>query len=245
MDSIKTAIITGSGRGLGAEIAKYFSEKKINVVLNYLSDNVSAQKVFDYITNIGGSALLFRVDVRNRNEVKEMVSATLKKFSQVDVLINNAGIVRDSILAKMSEDDWDEVVGTNLNGVFNCTSEVARVMMKNKNGHIINIGSISGCRGKTGQSNYSASKAGLIGFTKSSAKELGRFNVRVNAVLPGHLETGIGLSSPSALEKAKEENVLGRLNVTQEISSFIYNLTTMENISGQVFNLDSRIINSL
>ncbi len=171
-----------------------------------------------------------------------MVKEVMKKWGRIDVLINNAGITKDNLLLKTSDDDWDTVLKTNLKGVFNTIREVARVMVRH-GGHIINISSASGLKGKAGQSSYAASKAGLIGLTKSAAIELGRFNIKVNAVLPGVLPTDMVKGShPSVKEKAKSESVIGRLSDIEKVAEFICGLTEMDNVSGQIFNLDSRII---
>jgi 3-oxoacyl-[acyl-carrier protein] reductase len=159
------------------------------------------------------------------------------------VLVNNAGIARDGLTIRLSDNEWDEVLETNLKGPFLCIRAVSKIMMKQRSGHIISISSISGAQGRAGQVNYAASKSGLIGLTKAAAKELGRFNIRVNAVLPGYLPTDMGKGLSEDMTAAVlNNNTLGRASDSREVSAFIHHLSLMQNVSGQVFNLDSRML---
>lgn len=245
----KIVVVTGASRGIGKAIALEFAKEKYIVVVNYKNNENDAKKVVDFIVNSGGKTLLVKADVSFSEEVDNMVSEILGKYSKIDILVNNAGIIEDSLIVNMDEEKWDRVLDTNLKGVFLCCKYVAKSMIKNRTGSIINISSISGIRGNFGQTNYSAAKAGIIGLTKSLAKELGRFNICVNAILPGYHLTDLTMSgerkaksSHSSITQAKEENVLNNLADLNEVAKFIVFLANLRSISGQVFNLDSRII---
>ncbi len=239
----RVVIITGASRGLGKEIALRFGMAGDRVVVNYQSHEQGAGDVAAEIRRAGGDAALFRADVRNAVDVDEMVNDTVKRWGSVDVLVNNAGVKKDGLILRMMEQDWDEIIGANLTGPFNCIRAVAKIMSKQKNGHIISVSSIVGMHGREGQANYASSKAGVIGLTKACAKELGRFNIKVNSVLPGYLVTGMGQTvSGAARDRILRENALCRASTPNEVADFIYHLSLMENVSGQVFNLDSRIV---
>ena len=172
-----------------------------------------------------------------------MVHDAVKRWGTVDVLINNAGITRDGLVLRMPEEDWDDVINTNLSGPFHCIRAASGIMTKQRRGHIISIASVVGVQGREGQANYSASKAGLIGLTKACAKEFGPWNINVNAVLPGYIPTDMGDTiSDTVLERILKENALNRISDPKEVAEFIYHLSLMKNVSGQVFNLDSRIL---
>ncbi len=241
MERKMVSVITGASRGLGREIALAFGSARNRVVVNYLSCRQDAKSVADEISRSGGEAFVFQANVGITSEIEAMIHETVKQWGRVDVLVNNAGVTKDGLLVRMSEHDWDDVMNVNLKGAFICIRAVSEIMMKQKGGHIINISSITGIRGREGQANYSASKAGLIGLTKAAAKELGRYNIKVNAVLPGYLPTDMGekMSDPIR-DRIIKDNALGRPNDPREVAEFILHLTTMNNVSGQVFNLDSR-----
>jgi 3-oxoacyl-[acyl-carrier protein] reductase len=172
-----------------------------------------------------------------------MIESAEKRFGALDVLVNNAGITKDDLLVRLTEQDWDAVVDTNLKGPFLCIRAASKTMSKQHNGHIINIASICGVQGREGQANYSASKAGLIGLTRACARELGRFNIKVNAVLPGYIPSDMGEQvSDRMYQRVLKENALGRVSDPKEVADFIYHLSLMNNVSGQVFNLDSRTV---
>lgn len=244
----KVVLVTGASRGIGKDIALEFTKEKYAVAVNYKSDEKGAKEVVSSIINIGGEAVSVKADVSSSAEVNRMVNEVLNKYSKIDVLVNNAGIIDDSLIVNMDEGKWDRVIDTNLKGVFLCCKAVLPSMIRNKNGSIINISSISGIRGNIGQANYSASKAGILGFTKSLAKEFGGYNICVNAILPGYHITDLTIGSEKRAKlyspsiRAKEESILNKLTDLNEITKFIVLLTEVKSISGQVFNLDSRII---
>jgi 3-oxoacyl-[acyl-carrier protein] reductase len=241
-DHNRVVIVTGASRGLGREIALRFGKAGDRIVVNFLTREQDAAVVADEISCSGAEAVTFRADVRVASQVDEMMMATMKQWGTVDVLVNNAGLTRDGPLLRLSEQDWDDVLDTNLKGVFHCIRSASAVMTKKREGHIINISSFVGMQGREGQANYSASKAGLIGFTKAAAREFGGFNIKINAVLPGFMPTDMGENiSDAILERILKDNVLGRVSNPKEVAEFIFQLSLMNNISGQVFNLDSRI----
>jgi 3-oxoacyl-[acyl-carrier protein] reductase len=239
----RVIIVTGASRGLGRTIALRFGNAGARTVVNYLERQQDALAVADSITKQGGEALALKADVRMGPMVDAMIDEVVKRWGTVDVLVNNAGIIRDGLAVRMSEQEWEDVLSTNLTGPFHCIRSVSRAMMRQRSGHIISLASLTGIQGRAGQANYSAAKAGLIGLTRATAKEMGRFNIKANAVLPGYLATEMGSSvSDSLRNRISEENTLGRASTQDEVAEFIYHLSLMNNVSGQVFNLDSRII---
>ncbi|HXC61511.1 MAG TPA: SDR family NAD(P)-dependent oxidoreductase, partial [Nitrospiria bacterium] len=200
------------------------------------------EKVAQTISQSGGRAIVYQADVRTKESVEQMVEAVLGQWDRIDLLINNAGITRDDLLIKMDEACWDEVLDTNLKGSFHCIQAVAKGMIRQKSGHVVNIASLVGLQGAIGQAAYSASKAGLIGLTIAAARELGPFGIQVNAVLPGLLPTEMGLNlSQDKREKIIEANSLGRSTTMEDVADFVFHLSSIASVSGQVFNLDSRI----
>jgi 3-oxoacyl-[acyl-carrier protein] reductase len=239
----RVVIVTGASRGLGREIALQFGASGCRVVVNYREREGDARMVAEDICRRGGDAIAVRADVRRPDEVDPMVDEALRRWGSVDVLVNNAGMTRDALAVSMDEADWDSVMDANLKGPFLCMRAVSRAMMKQRSGHIISIASIAGVRGREGQANYAASKAGLIGLTKAAAKELGRSNIQVNCVLPGYLPTDMGAAAPeSVIARVLAETTLRRTSNAAEVAEFIHHLSLMKNVSGQVFNLDSRVL---
>ncbi|KAF0143184.1 MAG: 3-oxoacyl-acyl-carrier protein reductase [Nitrospirae bacterium] len=175
-------------------------------------------------------------------QVEEMADAVYRKWGRVDVLINNAGITKDSLMIKLKEAEWDEILRVNLKGCFNTIKTFSHGMISSGGGHIINISSYSGLKGKEGQAAYSASKSAIFGLTYTAAKELAEYNIRVNALLPGYMQTEMGGAAKKALERAKEQSITGALSNPEEVAGFVAYLIKTENITGQVFSLDSRII---
>lgn len=239
----RVVIVTGASRGIGKQIALAFGLAGDRVIINFLNREQDAGSVADEISRKGGEAAVFKADVRAAQEVDAMINAAIARWGAVDVLVNNAGVAKDGLLLRMSDQDWDAVLDTNLKGPFYGIRAVSEIMTRQRQGHIINLASIVGLQGREGQANYAASKAGLIGLTKAAAKELGRFNIKVNAVLPGYIQTDMGAGiSDSIVERIKTDNALGRINDPYEVAEFIYRLSLMNNVSGQVFNLDSRVV---
>ncbi len=185
----KVAIITGASRGIGKAIAKKFVENGAIVAFTYLSSEEKAKALEAELTANGGTAKGFKSNAADFNQAQDLATAVVEEFGQIDAVVNNAGITRDTLLMRMSEEQWDEVMQVNLKSVFNLTKAVLRPMLKARKGSIINMSSIVGIRGNGGQANYAASKAGIIGFTKSVALELGSRNIRSNAIAPGFIET--------------------------------------------------------
>lgn len=232
-------LVTGSSRGLGKAVALAFGKRGHKVVVHYKENKDEAEKAASKIKEV----IALKADVKNFPEVNKLIGTVIKKWGRIDVLINNAGITQESLLLKTSEKDFDDVIATNLKGPFNFIRAVAPYMAKQKSGHIMNISSIAGIKGKAGLSAYSASKAGLIGLTLSAAKELGRYNIMVNAILPGYMLTDMGMASnKKTKETALEESLVRKFSEPANVAEFICYLSGAAGITGQVFNLDSRIL---
>lgn len=230
--------MTGGSKGLGRETAITLADRGCNVALNY---NRSKTEAATLVQGIGAAAIAVKADVGDLKQVIDMADIVCKKWGRVDALINNAGITRDGLLIKYKEADWDEVLRTNLKGCFNTIKAFVPLMIKSGGGHIINISSASGLKGKAGQAAYAASKAALIGLTYTMAEELGEYNIRVNAILPGYMPTAMGSEAEKAMEEAIEASVLKKLSGPCEAAAFISNFITTSSITGQIFRLDSRI----
>src|SRR3990172_2634290 len=183
----KVALVTGASRGIGRAIVSRLAQDGADIVINYLGSEEAALETAEEVKRFGRKSLICRANVSKRDEAKELIERGIEAFGRIDVLVNNAGIVKDNLLARMGEKEWDEVLAVNLKGVFNCTQAVARHMIKNRSGVIINMASVVGIRGNPGQVNYAASKAGIIGFTKSVAIELASRGIRGNAIAPGFI----------------------------------------------------------
>lgn len=237
----KVVLITGASQGIGKVIAMKLASEGAIIALNDIKSQESVlQQVKEEIVSKGGSAEFFTADVSKSDEVATMVTAITDKLSRVDVLVNNAGICRDKTFAKMSPEEWQSVIDINLTGVFNCTKAVLPSIVLNK-GSIINISSIVGQRGNFGQVNYSASKAGMIGFTKSLSKEVGRFGVRVNAIAPGFIETKMAEVIPEDMKVAvKRLTSLGRFGKPEEVANVVLFLASDASsfVTGSVVNVD-------
>ena len=243
MSGRRVVIVTGASRGLGRETALKFGREGWAVVVNYLNSVDAADAVAAGINDAGGEAFAFKADVREYAGVEAMTAGAHARWGRVDALVNNAGISKDGLILKGNALYWQYVIHTNLKGCFNTIKAVSKIMMKQRGGHIINIASISGVRGKAGQAAYSASKAAVIGLTKAAAIELAPGGIRVNAVLPGYMLTEMGgAASDKTKDLALGDNLLKRYSDPAEVAAFILHLTGMGGVSGQVFNLDSRII---
>ncbi|MGD0884930.1 MAG: SDR family oxidoreductase [Thermodesulfovibrionales bacterium] len=233
----RVAIVTGGAVGLGREIAIALSGSDCRVCVNYHSSHVAAAKL---IEELGDNVIAMRADVCKRDEVLAMVDRVVDKWGRMDIVVNNAGITKDALIVKQSEEDWDSVMAVHVKGLFNLVQTCVPRM--NNGGHIINISSYSGLKGNKGQAAYSSSKAALLGLTKSAAIELAARDVKVNAVLPGYMPTGMGSIAASALERAREESLLHTLSDPCEVARFIVYLSTTKTITGQTFVFDSRIV---
>ena len=238
----KTAIITGAARGIGEGIALKFAEEGANIAFTYVSDNSAerAKALQDKLTAMGVKAKAYQTNAGDFSSCEIMVNDVLKEFGHIDICVNNAGISRDNLLLRMTPEQWDEVMQTNLKSVFNMTRQVIRPMMKAKSGSIINMSSVIGEMGNAGQSSYAASKAGVIGFTKSIAKELGSRNIRCNAIAPGFVETDMTgyLKTGEGADKYKAGIPLGRFGTTDDIANVTLFLASdmSSYVTGQVIS---------
>ncbi len=239
----KVVIITGASRGLGREIARTFGQAGWGIAVNYLNSKHDAESVAEDVTASGGDAVVIRADVGDPAQADRLINSAMTHFRRLDVLVNNAGVSRQGLFVRLDENMLDETLRTNLKGPFNTIRAASEVMARQGFGHIINVSSIVGVKGRAGHSAYAASKAALVGLTKASAIELAPHGIQVNCVLPGYMLTEMGTA---AAEKTKEnalaDNLLKKYSIPAEVASFIYNLTYMSSASGQVFNLDSRMI---
>jgi len=239
----KVAIITGAGSGIGKETALLFAREGAKVIVADMNESAGEETVAQI--NKNGEGLFVKLDVSSREQAKQMVKITLEKYGKIDILINNAGIVQDAFLSKMTEEQWDKVIDVNLKGVFNCAQAVVEIMMNQGNGVIINTSSIVGLNGNVGQVNYAATKAGLIGMTKTLAKELGKKGIRVNAVAPGFIATPMTSNVPEKiLEMMKEKTPLRRLGEPKDIANaYLYLASDEANfVNGAVLCVDGGLI---
>lgn len=237
----KVTVVTGSSRGIGRAIALKLASLGAKVVVNYHRNAEAAREVVEAIGALGGQAMAVQADVADADDAKRLIKAAQTAYGGLDILVNNAGTTRDTLLARMSEDDWNLVINTNLKGAFNCTKAAIRPMMRQRHGRIVNITSVAGLAGNPGQANYSAAKAGMVGFTKAVAKEVGSRNITVNAVAPGYIPTDLTASLPQELvEKAIEMTPLGRPGTSEEIANAVAFLVSDEAsyITGVVLRVD-------
>lgn len=241
----KVAIVTGASRGIGRAIAKRFAEHGANVAFTYLSSVEKGQALEAELATYGIKAKGYRSDASDYNSAEQLITDVVADFGTVDILVNNAGITRDTLLMRMSEEQWDEVLRVNLKSVFNLTKAATKPMMRAKSGSIINITSVVGLMGNAGQANYSASKAGILGFTKSVAKELGSRNIRSNAIAPGFIETEMtGELNEKALEDWLKNIPLRRAGQGEEVAdACVYLASDMSKyITGQVLQVDGGML---
>ena len=237
----KKVLITGSSRGIGAEIAKKMAFLGAEVTINYAHSKESAEKVKNTIEAEGGTAHLIQADVSDFEQAAELVKEAYKKMGGLNVLINNAGITRDKLLLRMKEEDWDQVLDINLKGVFNCTKNAVRYLLKAENGKLINISSVVGVNGNAGQANYSAAKAGILGFTKTMAKELATKSVCSNAIAPGFIETDMTEELNDQVKNNILEQIpLARLGQAEEVADLAAFLASdnANYINGEVIKID-------
>jgi 3-oxoacyl-[acyl-carrier protein] reductase len=241
----KVALVTGASRGIGREIALELARQGANVAVNFSGSEAKANEVVDEIKALGREAFAVKCDVSNSGEVAEMVKGTIDNFGKLDILVNNAGITKDNLLMRMKEEEWDDVININLKGVFLCTKAVTRQMMKQRVGRIINIASIVGVSGNPGQANYVAAKAGVIGLTKTTAKELASRNITVNAIAPGFITTDMTdkLSEEGKAEMLKQIP-LSRLGEPKDIAKITAFLASDDSayMTGQTLHIDGGMV---
>jgi NAD(P)-dependent dehydrogenase (short-subunit alcohol dehydrogenase family) len=234
----QVAIVTGASRGIGRACAKELADWGAAVVVNYYTNEEAANKLVGEIASEGGRAIAVRAGVGHPDDVNLMVEKTITEYGQIDILVNNAGVNRDRTLRRMSAEEWNEVINTDLNSAFYCTSAVLPHMIERSYGRIINMSSIIGQMGNVGQANYAAAKAGLIAYTKSAAQELARFNITVNAMCPGFIETDMVIALTDEVKAALIAKIpLGRFGKAEEVATFVrYLCTEGDWITGQQFN---------
>jgi 3-oxoacyl-[acyl-carrier protein] reductase len=241
----KAALVTGASRGIGREIALELASLGANVAVNFAGNEAKANEVVDEIKALGRDAFAVKCNVSNSVEVSAMVKETIDRFGSLDILVNNAGITRDNLLMRMKDDEWDDVININLKGVFLCTKAVTRQMMKQRNGRIINIASIVGVSGNPGQANYVAAKAGVIGLTKTTAKELATRNITVNAIAPGFISTDM---TDKLTEEVKTEMLkqipLARFGEPKDIAKVVAFLASSDSayMTGQTLHIDGGMV---
>jgi len=241
----KTALVTGASRGIGRATALELAKAGAKVALNFAGNRAAAEEVAALIEAAGGEALLVQADVGDPAAVDVMIKAVVARFGKIDILVNNAGITRDNLIMRMKEEEWDAVIHTNLKGIFNCTKAVTRLMMKQKYGRIVNMTSVVGVMGNAGQSNYAAAKAGVIGFTKSMAKELASRNITVNAVAPGYISTDMTANLPEQAKSELQSQIpLQRLGNPEDVASAVLFLVSpgADYITGQTLHVDGGMV---
>ena len=237
----QTAVITGAVRGIGRAIALRLAKSEANLIINYYQNEAAALDLSKKIVDLGGHCVLVRGDVSHPDDAQKVIQSSLENFNRLDILVNNAGINRDNLLLRMKEDEFSQVIAVNLLGTFHCTKYASKIMMKSRYGRIVNISSVVGIAGNAGQANYAASKAGMIGFTKSVAKELGTRNITVNAIAPGYIKTDMtNRLSDDQKGKILSRIPLGRFGLPEEVASMVNFLVSDEAnyITGQVFRID-------
>lgn len=243
--AVKTALVTGASRGIGAAIAKKLAARGFMVIINYGHSSAAAEEVKNQIEQAGGQAVLMQGDVSSGDDVDRMFKDIKKTWGRLDVLVNNAGINRDTLLVRMKENQWDAVLSTDLKSVFFTTKAAASLMMRQRSGSIINIASVVGITGNAGQANYAAAKAGVIGFTKSAAKELAARGIRVNAIAPGFIETDMTDAIPEKIREGMLETIpLRRGGKAEDVANAVAFLASDDAgyITGQVLKVDGGMV---
>ena len=241
----KKALVTGASRGIGREVALELARQGADVAINYSGSEAKANEVVDEIKALGRKAFAIQCDVANSESVTSMIKEVVEQFGRVDILVNNAGITRDNLLMRMKEEEWDSVINTNLKGVFLCTKAVTRQMMKQRSGRIINMASIVGVSGNAGQANYVAAKAGVIGLTKTTAKELASRGITVNAIAPGFISTDMTGELPEDVQKAMLDQIpLARFGDPKDIAAVASFLASdaSKYMTGQTLHVDGGMV---
>lgn len=241
MTDKKVALVTGGSRGIGKACAIELAKAGYDVVINYVGNTEAAEKTVEELKALDSNSMAFRFDVTNIEAVNNAIAEILEKYGKIDALVNNAGITRDGLFMRMNDENWNAVINTNLNSAYNVTSAVIKPMIKQRHGAIVNMSSIVGVYGNAGQANYAAAKAGLIGFTKSLAKELGSRNIRVNAIAPGFIQTD--MTKDLKLDGVEEHIPLRRLGQPEDISKAVkFLIEDAEYITGQVLQVDGGLV---
>ncbi|KAA0560852.1 3-oxoacyl-[acyl-carrier-protein] reductase [Bacillus sp. CH30_1T] len=242
----EVAVVTGASKGIGKAVALELASQGVNLVLTYVSSSNKMDETLYEIKNSGGNVISYKVDVSNEKEVKQLFKDVKKHYGRLDILVNNSGITKDGFLPLMSSPKWDEVINVNLRGTFLCSREAVKQMMISKSGTIVNIASTSGISGAKGQTNYSASKGGIISFTKSLALEASQYNIRANVVAPGFIETDMTKAmDQTTLSQMMELVPLRRMGKPQEVANLVSFLSSEKSsyITGKVFTIDGGLIN--
>lgn len=237
----RVVVITGSSSGIGRTTALTFARNGFCVIINHLNDQEQAEQVLKEVESAGGQGLVIQADISKPDEAKHLIDATVKEYGHIDVLVNNAGIARDQLMIRLSDEDWQAVITTNLNGAFYCSRAAVKYMMKKRYGRIINISSVVGISGNAGQTNYAAAKAGLLGLTFSIAHEYGSRGINANAVAPGYIQSDMTAKlSPEQTEKIKSGIAVGRLGTPDDIAGVVAFLASpaADYINGQVIRVD-------
>ncbi|MDI6601421.1 MAG: 3-oxoacyl-[acyl-carrier-protein] reductase [Thermoanaerobacteraceae bacterium] len=241
----KVAIITGGSRGIGKATAIKLANLGAKIIVNYTNRLEAANEVVNIIKDNNGEAITVKADVSNISEVKDMMKFAVDTYGSIDILVNNAGVTKDTLILRMNEEDWDKVINTNLKGAFNCIKEASRYMIKNKYGKIVNVSSVIGVIGNIGQANYAASKAGIIGLTKSAAKEFASRGINVNAVAPGFIDTEMTQVLKDEIRNEMLKAIpLGRFGTPEDVSDVIAFLVLpySDYITGQVIHIDGGMV---
>ncbi|MGJ3251233.1 MAG: 3-oxoacyl-[acyl-carrier-protein] reductase [Elainellaceae cyanobacterium] len=238
----QVALVTGASRGIGRAIALALANEGANVVVNYASSSQAADELVAEISSMGGQAIALQADVSQADQVTALITAVMEKWGRIDVLVNNAGITRDTLMLRMKLDDWQAVINLNLTGVFLCTQAVSKIMLKQRSGRIINISSVVGLMGNAGQANYSAAKAGVIGLTKATAKELASRGITANAVAPGFIATDMTHDLKSDILKFIPLNRFGTPDEVAGAVRFLAADPAAAYITGQVLNIDGGMV---
>lgn len=241
----KVALVTGASRGIGRAIAVALAKAGASVAVNYAGNAAAAEETLKMIEDAGSKGMMVKADVADGTQVDAMVKSVAAEFGQIDILVNNAGITRDGLLMRMKDEDWDKVIDTNLKGVFYCTKAVSRLMMKKRYGRIVNMSSVVGLTGNAGQTNYAAAKSGILGFSKSAARELAARGITVNMVAPGFIATDMTAVLPEEVKTKMEADIpLGRVGTPEDIAETVLFLVSdnASYITGQVINVDGGMV---
>ena len=241
----EVAVVTGSSRGIGAATAIKLAEEGADLVINYNSDRESAEETAAKIRELGQKAIIVQGNVANSDDAKNLIKSTIDEYGKIDILVNNAGITKDGLILRMKEKDFSNVIDVNLKGTFNCTKNAIRYMMKQRHGKIVNLSSVVGLMGNAGQANYAASKAGVVGFSKSIAKEVSKRGINVNAVAPGYIDTEMTEELPSQVKEEMLDNIpLNRFGEVEDVANVILFLVSplSSYVNGQTINIDGGML---